>query len=91
MLTWVPLDTPRQEVLVKKSSRPSTSSRGTLTSMALDLHNTGTVCKGILLEQETWLGGKLRRLLGECVLLQATWTLCSFPQEKQVDEYNQDP
>jgi hypothetical protein len=39
------LDTPRQEVLVRKSSRPPTSSLGTLTSMVLDLHNTGTVRK----------------------------------------------
>ena len=43
MLTWVPLDTPRQEVLVRKSSRPPTRSLGMLTSMVFDLQNTGTV------------------------------------------------
>lgn len=46
MLTWVPLDTPRQEVLVRKSSKPPTSSLGTFTSMAFDLHTTGTVGEG---------------------------------------------
>lgn len=46
MLTWVPLDTPRQEVLVRKSSRPPTRSLGMLTSMVFDLQNTGTAGTG---------------------------------------------
>ena len=46
MFTWVPLDTPRQEVLVRKSSRPPTRSLGMLTSMVFDLQNTGTVGTG---------------------------------------------
>lgn len=45
MLTWVPFDTPRQEVLVRKSSKPPTRSLGMLTSMVLDLHNTGTTAE----------------------------------------------
>lgn len=44
-MTWVPLDTPRQEVLVRKSSRPPTRPLGIFTSMVLDLHDTGTVAE----------------------------------------------
>lgn len=61
MLTWVPLDTPRQEVLVRKSSRPPTRSLGMLTSMVFDLHNTGTAAeRGVLLElgNLNWEKGK---------------------------------
>lgn len=45
ILTWVPLDTPLQEVLMRERSRPPTRSFGMLTSIELDLHSTGTTRK----------------------------------------------
>ena len=60
MLTWVPLDTPRQEVLVRKSSRPPTRSLGMLTSMVFDLQNTGTAGTGgaVRAGKEGWEKGE---------------------------------
>lgn len=45
MLTWVPLETPLQEALMRERSNPPTRSLGMLTSMEVDLHSTGTVRK----------------------------------------------
>lgn len=46
MLTWVPLDTPLHEVLIRERSRPPTRSFGMFTSIELDLHSTGTAREG---------------------------------------------
>lgn len=63
ILTWVPLDTPRQEVLVRKSSRPPTRPLGIFTSMVLDLHDTGTVAEEVMVRTRNQVLGEGKRNL----------------------------
>lgn len=71
MLTWVPLDTPLHEVLMRERSRPPTRSFGMFTSIELDLHSTGTAREGLRINLPvSWgraipvrIGGKKGRII----------------------------